>query len=124
MHHVKWKNKIVLFLGLDVFVFTAMLPIVHAFFPVFTLLQLSSPLWSVVFIVFYPLVLFLHLIGQGGVLDSVVLSFLHVEAQSYMLSIPYWFLVPYISLSLLAIWSRKLFVLLFVLALGVFVFIQ
>jgi len=124
LHHMTWSNKLLLFLGLDVFVFTAMLPIVHAFFPIFTLLQLSSPIWSMVFIVFYPLGLFLHLIGQGGVLDSVVLSFLHVEAQSYMLSVPYWFLVPYISLSLLAIWSRKLFVLLFVLALSTFIFIQ
>jgi competence protein ComEC len=124
VHHVKWKNKIVLFLGLDVFVFTTMLPVVHAFFPVFTFLQLSSPLWSLFFIIFYPLGLFLHLIGQGGMLDSLILGFLHVETQSYALSVPYWFLVPYGLVSLLSVWSRKLFVFTFFLALSVFFFIQ
>ena len=124
LHHCQWKNKLLLFLGLDVFVFTTMLPIVHAFFSVFTLLQLTSPVWSVVFIVFYPLGLFLHLIGLGGVLDGVVLAFLHVEAHSYTLSVPYWFLVPYGAVSLLAIRSRKLFVLTFIIALSVFLFIE
>lgn len=124
LHHCQWKNKLLLFLGLDVFVFTTMLPIVHAFFPVFTLLQLTSPVWSVVFIVFYPLGLFLHLIGFGGVLDGVVMDFLHVNAQSYAISVPYWFLVPYGAVSLLAIRSRKLFALVFILALSVFFFIE
>lgn len=124
LHHVKWKSKIGLFLGLDIFVFTAMLPIVHAFFSVFTPLQLTSPLWSAVFIVFYPLGLFLHVIVEGNLLDYCVLAFLHVKTQSYHLSVPYWFLIPYGVLSILSIWSRKLFILSFVLALGVFVFIE
>lgn len=124
LHHIKWKNKIGLFVGLDIFVFTAMLPIVHTFFPVFTLLQLTSPLWSVVFIVFYPLGLFLHLISWGNLLDEWVMRFLHVNAQSYDLSVPYWFLIPFCILSLLSIRSKKLFVLSFIVALGVFFFIE
>ncbi len=124
VHHVKWQNKLLLFLGLDIFVFVAMIPIVHAFFPVFTLLQLTSPLWSAVFIIFYPLGLVLHLVGQGGILDSMVLAFLHVEAKSYTLSVTYEFLVVYGAVSLLAIWSKKLFVLTFIVALSAFVFIQ
>ena len=124
LHHIKWKNKIGLFLGLDIFVFTAMLPIVHAFFPVFTLLQLTSPLWSAVFVLFYPLGLFLHLISWGDLLDSLVMAFLHVKAQSFHLSVPYAFLIPYGVLSILSIWSKRLFVLSFVVALGVFFFIE
>jgi len=97
---------------------------VHAFFPVFTLLQLTSPVWSVIFIIFYPLGLFLHLIGLGGVLDEFVLAFLHVEVHSYALTVPYWFLVPYGAMSLLAIRSRKLFIFTFIVALSVFFFIE
>ena len=80
-----------------------MIPIVHATFPVFTLLQLTSPLSSIVFIFFYPLGVFLHLIGQGGILDTLLLGFLHVKAQSYSLVVEQWMLIPYIGLSLLGI---------------------
>lgn len=124
LHHVKWRNPIALFLGLDVFVFVCMLPIVHAFFPVFTLLQLTSPLWSIVFIVFYPLGLVLHLLGMGDLLDSGVLWFLHVKAYSYDISVPYWFLIPFGVVSLLGIRYRLFFFLTFVLGLSVFDFIQ
>ena len=124
LYHVQWKNKLALFLGLDVFVFTAMLPIVHLFFPTFTLLQLSSPLWSIVFIAFYPLSVVLHLVSYGGLLDNVILEFLHVKVESYAMSVPYWFVIPYGLTSLLSIWSRKLFILTFFFALGVFIFIQ
>ena len=124
IHHVKWNNKLGLYLGLDVFVFISMIPIVHHFFPVFTLLQLTSPLWSIVFILFYPVSLVVHLFGQGGILDGVVMAFLEVNTHSYELSVPLWFLIPYIALSLVAIWSRKLFVMSFLMALSAFCFIQ
>ena len=123
-HHILWKNKWALFFGLDLFVCVAMMPIVHYFFPVFTLLQLTSFLWSIVFIVFYPLGIFLHLVGYGGILDTIVMAFLSVKAHHYELVIPLWFLILYVGISLLSIWSRRLFVLTFFMALSSFVFIQ
>ena len=83
-----------------------MLPIVHTFFSVFTFLQLTTPLTSVVFIVFYPLGLFLHLINCGGILDTYLLSFLAVDARTYDLSFPWWILVVYVGVSLVAIRYR------------------
>ena len=124
LHHIKWENKIALFLGLDAFVFLAMIPIVHTFFPVFTLLQLTSPLWSIVFLLFYPVGVLLHLIGQGGILDGIVMSFLGVKAHSYELFIPLWFLIPYLIVSLGSIWSKKLLMVSFLLSLSAFCFIQ
>lgn len=124
LHHVKWKNKLALFVGLDIYVFVTMLPIVHSVFPVFTILQLSSVIWSAVFIFFYPFGIFLHLIGQGGLLDSWVLALLHVDITQYTLSVPHWFLVPYGIVSLLAIKRRRLFIACFFLALSCLGFIH
>ena len=124
LHHVKWKNKLALFIGLDIYVFVTMMPIVHSVFPVFTLLQLSSVFWSAVFIFFYPFGLFLHLIGQGGLLDSWIMWLLHVEITQYTLSVPYWFLVPYTLISILSIKFQKLFIVCFFLALSSLGFIQ
>lgn len=103
LHHFSHLNKWLLFILLDIFVFISMIPIVHAIFSVFTLLQLTSPLSSIIFIFFYPLSVFLHVIGQGGILDTLLLGFLHVKTQSYTLMVEQWMLIPYIGLSLLGI---------------------
>lgn len=121
LHHFSHLNKWLLFICLDIWVFMLMLPIVHSVFPVFTLLQLTSPISSIVFIFFYPISVFLHLIGLGGILDSYLLNFLHVEVQTYSLSLSLWLLVPYIGLSLLAIRFRGIAFFCFALA-GCFLF--
>lgn len=82
------------------------MPIVHTFFPVFTFLQLTSPLSSLVFIVFYPLGVLLHVIHLGGIVDAYLIDFLHVKGQSYMLSFPWCVLVLYVGVSLMAIRSK------------------
>ncbi|NCD12398.1 MAG: ComEC/Rec2 family competence protein [Epsilonproteobacteria bacterium] len=103
LHHFGHLNRFVLLGMIDLGVFFLMIPIVHAFFPVFTFLQLTSPLSSLVFVVFYPLGLLLHFLQFGDILDSAVLTFLHVKTQTYMLAFPWWILLGYVSLSLLAI---------------------
>lgn len=103
LHHFEHLNRWVLLSIIDLGVFLLMVPIVHTFFPVFTFLQLTSPLSSLVFIVFYPLGVFLHVIHLGGILDSYLLEFLHVKTHSYLLSFPWWILVGYIGVSLVAI---------------------
>ncbi len=98
-HLKKWQ----LLLFIDLGVFFLMLPIVHAFFPVFTFLQLTTPITSLIFTIFYPLSLFLHLIGFGGIMDGAILRFLSVETHIYNLQFPIWLLALYITASLLAI---------------------
>jgi competence protein ComEC len=80
-------------LTLNIFVYIAMLPVVHFVFYKFTYLQLLSPLLSIGFIVFYPLELFLHLIGQGGLIDSWIVELLNFETTSYQIKTPLWFLM-------------------------------
>lgn len=106
LHHFSSINRWVLFVLIDLGVFFLMLPIVHTFFPVFTFLQLSSPLASAVFIVFYPLSLFLHLLGVGNIFDTLLLTFLEVKAHAYTLSFSGWFLAGYIGVSLIAVWYK------------------
>ncbi len=84
---------------LNIWVYVMMLPIVHYIFPKFTFLQLLSPLLSIAFIIFYPLELFLHLIGQGSLLDGLILKLFELKSTVYHIHTPLWFLVLFVGLS-------------------------
>ncbi|MCD8544847.1 MAG: hypothetical protein LRY52_08365 [Sulfurospirillum cavolei] len=92
----------------DLGVFFLMLPLVHTFFPVFTFLQLTTPITSLVFVAFYPLGVVLHVMGYGGFLDDVLLAFLSVPSTHYFLNFPVWFLALFVLLSLGAIRFKSL----------------
>jgi len=104
-------------------IFLFMLPAVHSVFGVTALWQLLSPFLSLLFIVFYPLVIALHLVGYGGVLDDLLLwlfSLPSIEKES-ILSIE--FFGVYILLSLLAIKSRVALLSVFLMALLYFCYL-
>ena len=86
-----------------------MLPIVHVVFSVTSGYQLLSPLLSLLFIIFYPLVMFLHIIGFGGVFDSSLLALFALPKEASEHLLPWWGVAMYIALSLSAIWYRKVF---------------
>jgi len=76
LQYTKEYNKwMITILFIPVGIFILMLPVVHHIFGVTSTYQLLSPLLSLVFIPFYPLVMVLHLVGFGGVLDSPLLWF-------------------------------------------------
>ena len=108
LHHFGTLPKGVLVLIVDLGVFFLMLPLVHTFFPVFTFLQLTTPITSLVFVAFYPLGVVLHVMGYGGVLDDVLLAFLSVPSTHYFLNFPVWFLALFVLLSLGAIRFKSL----------------
>jgi len=124
LHHFSHLNRWILLLVMDLSIFLLMIPLVHTFFPVFTFLQLTTPISSLLFVVFYPLSFVLHLLHLGGILDEYLLDFLHVKTQSYMLHIAWWFLAGYSGLSLLAIRFRFLIFLCLGLSLGSLLFID
>lgn len=95
-HLKEWQTL----LFLNLWVYIMMLPIIHYIFPKFTFLQLLSPLLSIAFILFYPLELFLHLVGMGGVLDEWILKLFDLKSNSYFISTPLWFLLGFLLLSL------------------------
>lgn len=108
----KWKAYIITLLVIPVGIFMLMLPIVHGVFPVTSGYQLLSPLLSLLFIPFYPLVMILHLLGLGNVLDGVLLYLFDLPSFSKEMLLPVWMVGLYILLSLGGIWQKKLFYLL------------
>jgi len=61
---------------LPIYLYVAMIPIVHYFFGNFNLYQLFSPFVSIIFNIFYPFEIFLHLIDNGDLFDEVIKSYL------------------------------------------------
>ena len=84
-----------------------MLPYSLTIFGNFSLSHPLSIAYSVLFTLFYPLALFLHFIGYGGLLDGVIdmLSNAQLNAVQEHLPLPY--LGVEIFLSILAVFSRK-----------------
>ena len=63
---------------LPIYLYITMLPISHYFFGNFNYYQLMSPFVSIIFNIFYPIEIFLHLIGEGGVFDKVIESYFNL----------------------------------------------
>jgi len=104
-------------------IFVLMLPITHLIFPTVSHLQLYSPLLSLGFTIFYPLSIGLHLIGMGGVFDSLLIWLFELSSESINILIPWQYGVGYILLSIGAIFSRWLFYLLFLIAILFMIYI-
>jgi competence protein ComEC len=104
-------NKIISFILFNVWIFLSINPIVHYFFGIVSLSQLYSPLFTIGFVVFYPIELFLHLINMGGLLDNFIEMWLSIKPFSKEVFTPIWFFGSYILLSLFSIVSKKIFIL-------------
>ena len=103
------KAKIITLLVIPIGIFILMLPVVHGTFGVTSLYQLASPVLSVLFIPFYPLSMVLHVVGFGGIFDSVLLWLFSLPEESKESILPLWALLVYVGLSIRAIWSKKVF---------------
>jgi len=121
----KFKAWIISLLFIPVGIFMFMLPVVHGIFPVTSGYQLLSPLLSLLFIPFYPLVMILHLLGVGNLLDSGLLWLFELPKTSVDYFLPLWTCGLYMVLSLAAIWSKRAFYLLLGVAVsyGVYLFV-
>ncbi|CRF46156.1 ComEC/Rec2 family competence protein [Helicobacter heilmannii] len=84
-------------------IFILMLPLVHFFFTPFGPTQLCVILLSFVFVVFFPLVLLLHALHLGDLLDPYLLSLVRLPLHLKSVSTPTWFLCAYVGLSLVAV---------------------
>jgi len=118
LHHMQELKAWQSFVLLNVWVFLAMLPVVHYTFGSFSLYQLVSPLLSMAFILFYPLALGSHLISQGSLLDPILDYMLALDIYVVDIFINIWFLSLYLCISLLAIFHRFFFYLLLFLCLS------
>ncbi len=126
LKYVKSYSKTVItVLFIPIGIFLLMLPVVHSIFEVTSFYQLLSPIISLIFVVFYPLSMLLHIIGVGGLLDDALLWLFSLPIESKNELLPMWMASIYILLSVLAIARRKLFFIVLALAFayGVYLFI-
>jgi len=103
-----------IFILINFWVYLLMLPIIHYIFPSFSFYQLFSPFISMLFAIFYPLEIVLHLLGFGGLLDNLLENFFGMEGEIYMIQTPLWFLIIYLFLSLFAIFEYRFTYILFI----------
>jgi competence protein ComEC len=90
--------------ALNIWVFSAMLPITHSIFPEFYLTQLYSPIWTILFSFIYPLMILLHLVQFPTLFDDILKLFFSIESgEVYNFQTPIYFLILYIFLPIIGI---------------------
>ena len=119
LHYTKgWDGRIITIAVIPVGIFLLMLPIVHMIFPVTAPIQLFSPLFSLLFIPFYPAAILLHMIGTGELFDPALLWLFETDTTVTEHHLPWWGGLLYLLLSFAAIRYRYAFYLLFGASLG------
>ncbi len=93
----------------NIWIFLSLLPIIHYFFTVSSFYQLLSPLFSLMFIIFYPLSLILHFIGLGDLFDKYLLFLFSLHMHTWNFKTNSIFLYFCLFLSSLSIFSKKAF---------------
>ncbi|MFP6054482.1 ComEC/Rec2 family competence protein [Helicobacter pylori] len=107
-------------ISLSVLVFLNMLIIAHAFFPMFSPYQLFSIPLGLIFIVFFPLSLFLHAVGLGSLLDHILSMPLTIPTIS--VPSPLWLLGVHLCLTILSARFFKVYLSMNVLSAGFFLY--
>lgn len=102
-HKLQWLK--VSFL-LNVALFLQMLPLVHYVFGTFSLLSILSIPLSVIFPLYFIMMIILHCLGLGGVGDSFLSWVLGLEIEKIEFFTPLFVLIPYLLISLLAVRFR------------------
>jgi len=120
LRHFSYLHKAWQFLFLHLWIFILMIPVVHFIFEEFTFLQLLSPFLSMLFILFYPLALFFHLVGYGGLFDMLLNNLFSMRAETYLIHTPIWFLILFLFSSFLAIKYKFMNFVILVFAISIF----
>ncbi len=107
-------------ISLSALVFLNMLIIAHAFFPMFSPYQLFSIPLGLIFIVFFPLSLFLHAVGLGSLLDHLLNMPLTIPTIS--IPSPLWLLGAHLFLTILSARFFKVYLNMNVLSAGFFLY--
>ncbi len=117
LKNFKIKNSIAITLIISFGIFILMLPITHIFFTTISKTQLYSPILSLIFTIFYPLTIFLHILNMGDIFDTALLRLFELESSTQDFKMPILYGVFYILLSIGAIYSKILFYILILISL-------
>jgi competence protein ComEC len=120
--HFKELQKKWQFILLPVWVYAMMLPNSLVIFGTFSSYHPLSIVWTFLFTLFYPLSIFLHLIGFGDLFDKLLESFINLGQTHITLSIDPAWLALYILLSILSIFKKSILTLLILFALAFFIY--
>lgn len=111
---IKWFKDLpgwfLTLVAIPVGIFLLMFPVGHLVFENTTIWQLMSAPLSVLFILFYPLALFMHLIGLGGIFDSSLLALFHLPQTAIEIAMPKYLFLFYGLLSFFSIFSKRIFI--------------
>ena len=97
-------------------VFLLMFPFAHFFFGNFSMYQLSSPLASLGFSIFYPISILLHLVSFGDMFDKFLKWYFNLGVKGVEIFLPLGAFLLYLALSFWAIFSKRAFLALLALA--------
>ncbi len=101
---------------LSFYMFFVMFIISHSFFGNFNLYQLLSPFINLIFTIFYPISIFLHIIGFGGIFDEAIKWYLHFGDKFYIVKFDIITLILFALISLIAFFERKVFIMMFIIS--------
>ena len=120
--YFKDSSKTKQFLLIPFWEYLFMLPYSLTIFGNFSLYHPLSILYSILFTLFYPLALFLHLFGFGNLLDPIVNLLLNAKLNALQEHLNISYLFVEIILSLLSIFSRKALLLLLIYVGSIFIY--
>ncbi|RXJ97290.1 competence protein [Malaciobacter molluscorum] len=123
LYYFKDKSKIFIFLFFNIWIFLAMNPFIHYFFSITSYAQLLSFLVTLLFTIFYPVMLFLHIIGYGGLFDEYLIRLFYFDISSYDVSVSLSFVIFYSLISLLSVYKKIFFIILNILIVLFFIYI-
>lgn len=120
--YFKNLSKLWQFLLLPIWVYLLMLPFSLAIFENFSIYHPLSILWTSLFTLFYPLSIFLHLLGVGNLFDPALLWLLELGKEGVLVSLNQYLFLFYILLSLGAIFSRRAHVAMLIFSSSIFIY--
>lgn len=108
--HIKFKkfNLFVHWILLNFWTFFGMNFIVYYFFSTFSIQQMAVIPLGAIFVIFYPLSVFLHLIGEGGLFDFYMINFLKFNLPTANIYPSFFIFILANFFAIAGIFSKKL----------------
>ncbi len=120
--HFKHLSKIWQFILVPFWVYLLMLPFSLVIFGNFSIYHPLSIIWTSLFTLFYPLSIFLHFIGFGNLLDTLLESLILLAKESKQIELSFMFLIIQISISLFSIFDKRFIYTLLTFSFGLFIY--
>ena len=120
--HFKHLSKLWQFILVPFWVYLLMLPFSLVIFGNFSIYHPLSIIWTSLFTLFYPLSIFLHFIGFGNLLDTLLESLILLAKESKQIELSFMFLIIQISISLFSIFDKRFIYTLLTFSFGLFIY--